>query len=113
MYLCGGCLVLLPPHRKAISEISHSSIISGDYDLCSYSSIGYLGEDSLITLQTCWMVALHAWDQDHSYHWTIVHKAKSENVSVMAKSGVSNASHSPDQPYLSKQLTCSASTHLI
>lgn len=105
--------MLLPPHRKAIREISQLSIISGDHDLCSYSSIGYLGKDSLVTLQTCWMVALHAWDQDHLYYWTIVQKVKSENLYVMASSGISNASHSPDQPYLSKQLTCSASTHLI
>lgn len=72
-----------------------------------------LGEDSLITLQTWWMVALRAWDQDHSHYWTVVQKDKSENVYVMAKSGVSNASHSPGQPDLSKQLICSASTHLI
>lgn len=45
---------------------------------------------------------LHAWNQDHSYYWTVVLKDKSANVYVMAKSGVSNASHSPDQPYLSK-----------
>lgn len=105
--------MLLPPRRKAISEISQSSIISGDSALCSYSSVGYLGEDSLITLQTCWMVALRAWDQDHSHYWTVVQKDKSENVYIMAKSGVSNASHSPGQPDLSKQLICSASTHLI
>lgn len=72
--------VIISTHIKVIREISESSIISGVCLLCIYSSIGYLGEDSLITPYRCWTVTLDAWVQYHLYYWTVTQKDKSETM---------------------------------